>query len=80
MGLRIPSSFLLDPALANGLNCKPGGIVGNANAYPALILCHIIHAIRNGMALFLIDKIVNSYFFWFPFEMPLSSAIFEISD
>ena len=41
----------------------------DANTYPSFIVSDIMHAIRNGLAQFLILKVVHFYFRWLSFAI-----------
>ena len=50
----------------------------DANTYPFFIVGDIMHAIRKGLAQFLILKVVHFYFRWLSLWIPFLAFILEI--
>ena len=50
----------------------------DSDAYPPLVVGHVIYAVRDRLAQFLILEVVDSNFLWFAFGMPFATAVLEI--
>src|SRR3974390_1493569 len=69
---------LLPPAADAG-GREVGGVMINADADPPLVIGHIIDAIRDRLAQFLVLKVVDAHVLQLAFGTPFATAVLEIS-
>src|SRR5208337_1690491 len=68
------------PPAANSVDRKSRRIMIDPDADPADILARVVDAIRNSLALFRVDEIVNLDFLWRSLGEPLTPVVFVVSD
>ena len=76
---RVDPPSHVPPPPAYGIDCECRSVVINTNAHPTLVRADIVHAIRDGLTLFAVKKIMNAYLFRIAFRAPFPPAVLEIA-
>jgi len=80
MRIRINLNTHLTPPAPYALYGKLGRVVVDTDAYPASIVCNIVHAIGSHLAQFMINEVVYTNFLGFAFGLPFLASVLEVTD
>ncbi len=76
--LRIAHTPHLEPPRPNGRDREGGGVMRHPDAHPAFVGAHVVDAIGQGLAQFLVHKVMDAHPRWLPLGVPLSPGILEV--